>query len=223
LPHISTEQQWIFHRSLQVDVEPGLGPIPPFTQAAPYPVTITLQDANQVFWNVSITDAGAVQTAHGGAAAQLVLINDAVTAEQSWQLAISTGGVLEVASVEFSPANSANYLMASSGTQLLTGLYVSSGAVLTIPPSSYARDPKMMLRWSDDGGKRWSNERQLDCGQARNFKKRVIARRLGQSRDRIYEIATTDPIPWRIVDAYLNADPGFTPQERLPKSLSKMA
>jgi len=39
----------------------------------------------------------------------------------------------------------------------------------------------------------------------------------------VYEVVVTDPIPWRIVDAYLDADPGFKPVERLAKNLSKMA
>lgn len=121
-PHVSTEQQWIFHHEMQVDVEAGLGPQPPLVDGA--------------------------------------------------------------------------------------------GA---------ARDPQLMLRWSDDGGKTWSNERVLNCGQAGNFKTRAIARRLGRSRDRIYELCASDSIPWRIVDAYLRATPGFEPVERLTKNLGKMA
>jgi len=121
-PHVSTEQQWIRHNALQLDVEPGLGPQPP------------LLDGNGQF-----------------------------------------------------------------------------------------RDPVMMLRWSDDGGHTWSNERQLACGQAGQFKKRVIQRRLGRSRDRVYEISTTDAIPWRIVDAYLDATPGYQPVERLSRQMGKMA
>lgn len=85
------------------------------------------------------------------------------------------------------------------------------------------RDPQLILRWSDDGGKTWSNERVMNCGQAGAFKTRAIARRLGRSRDRIYEVVATDPIPWRIVDAYLQATPGFTPQERLASQLRKGA
>jgi hypothetical protein len=85
------------------------------------------------------------------------------------------------------------------------------------------RDPQLVLRWSDDGGKTWSNERVMNCGQAGAFKTRAIARRLGRSRDRIYEVSVSDPIPWRIVDAYLQATPGFTPQERLVSQLRKGA
>jgi len=69
------------------------------------------------------------------------------------------------------------------------------------------RDPQIMLRWSDDGGHTWSNIHTLNCGQAGQFKKRAIIRRLGRSRDRVYEVACSDPVPWRFIEAYLNGDP----------------
>jgi len=71
-----------------------------------------------------------------------------------------------------------------------------------------ARDPQMMMRWSDDGGHRWSNEHIRDAGQIGEFRQRVIWRRLGRTRDRVYELSVSDAIPWRIIDAYLEAQPG---------------
>lgn len=121
-PHISTEQQRIFHSKLQLDLEVGLGPQPPLTDAEGNP-----------------------------------------------------------------------------------------------------RDPQIMLRWSDDGGQTWSNEHWIGAGQAGAFKTRAIWRRLGNARDRVYEVAVTDPIAWRIIDAYLEANPGFQPAERLNKQMAKMA
>ena len=70
------------------------------------------------------------------------------------------------------------------------------------------RDPQLMLRWSDDGGHVFSNTHTVGFGQAGNYKTRAIFRRLGRSRDRIYEIAVSDPVPARIVDAYLELSPG---------------
>lgn len=121
-PHISTENQWMFHQSLEVSLESGLGPEPP----------------------------------------------------------------------------------------LLGG-------------DGLPRGPQVMLRWSDDGGHKWSNEHDASAGQAGEYRKRVIWRRLGRSRDRVYEISTTDAIPWRIVDAYLKADAAYKPQERLSDQLRKEA
>lgn len=85
------------------------------------------------------------------------------------------------------------------------------------------RGPMLTLRYSDDYGHSWSNPRDVDCGQAGDFKTRVMFRRLGRSRGRVYEISATDPVPYRIVDAYLRASPGFQTQERLPKQLGKIA
>jgi hypothetical protein len=66
------------------------------------------------------------------------------------------------------------------------------------------------LRWSNDGGHTWSNEYSAGAGKAGEYTKRVMFRRLGRARDRVYEISMSDPIPWRITDAYLKtgADQG---------------
>lgn len=121
-PHISTEQEWIIHSQMQVDMETGLGPQPPLKDGAGNP-----------------------------------------------------------------------------------------------------RDPMATLRYSDDGGHTWSNGQDKGCGQAGRFKTRVIWRRLGRSRDRVYELEMSDPVPYRITDAYLKASPGFQSQERLNKGLAKIA
>lgn len=85
-------------------------------------------------------------------------------------------------------------------------IYVETG-LGPIPPlvdgSGKARDPQLMLSWSDDGGHTFGNEFVLDCGKAGEFKKRARKLQLGRSRDRVYQIAMSDPIPWRVVDGYL--------------------
>jgi hypothetical protein len=84
--------------------------------------------------------------------------------------------------------------------------------------------PQVMLRWSDDGAKTWSNEHAYPAGAVGQTLWRTIARRLGRSRDRVYEMCVSDPIPWNVVDAYLQADPAYTkPTERLATSLRKIA
>jgi hypothetical protein len=65
------------------------------------------------------------------------------------------------------------------------------------------RPPQAMLRWSDNRGSTWSNEHIANCGFAGEYNTRVIWRRLGRSRYRVYEVTVSDPIPWTIVDAYL--------------------
>jgi hypothetical protein len=86
------------------------------------------------------------------------------------------------------------------------------------------RDPMLMLRFSKDYSKTWSNEYQLPCGQAGEYRKRVRRSRMGSSKTgMVFEISATDPIPWRIVEGYLEAQPGYAAQERLVKSLGKVA
>lgn len=65
------------------------------------------------------------------------------------------------------------------------------------------RPPQAMLRWSDTRGSTWSNERIVGMGFAGEYTTRVIWRRLGRSRYRVYEVVVSDPIPVAIVDAYL--------------------
>jgi hypothetical protein len=68
--------------------------------------------------------------------------------------------------------------------------------------------PKVMLRWSDDGGHNWSNEHWKSMGQIGRTGERVIWRRLGMTqkiRDRVYEISGTDPVKIAIMGAELRA------------------
>ncbi len=65
------------------------------------------------------------------------------------------------------------------------------------------RPPQAMLRWSDDRGKTWSPIHTRGVGLAGENNVRVVWRRQGRTRNRIYELSVSDPIQWTIVDAYL--------------------
>jgi hypothetical protein len=69
-------------------------------------------------------------------------------------------------------------------------------------------NPQAMLRWSNDGGSTWSNEHWASIGKVGKYQNRIIWRRLGWSRDRIYEVVVTDPIKAVIVSANLKASVG---------------
>jgi hypothetical protein len=69
-------------------------------------------------------------------------------------------------------------------------------------------DPQAMLRWSNDGGSTWSNEHWTSIGKIGKYKNRAIWRRLGWSRDRIFEVVVTDPVKAVIVSANLKAEEG---------------
>ena len=69
-------------------------------------------------------------------------------------------------------------------------------------------NPQAMLRWSDDGGSTWSSERWAKIGLIGEYKNRAIWRRLGQARDRVFEVTVTDPIKAVIISANLKASQG---------------
>ena len=224
-PHIASEQEWIFHHQLQVDFETGLGPSPPLQGGSGAPTVVTLQDSGLVLWSVTVTDAGLLQSTPGstGAVVPIILNNPGNTV--SWQLGITTLGLLTTTSVAFNAANPTQIQMFSITGTTAWYLGVTTLGLLTTSQNftALARGPQAMLRWSNDGGHAWSNIYMVDCGKTGEYTKRAIWRRMGRSRDRVYEVSVSDPIPWRIVDAYLMATPGFQPQERLVKELGKRA
>jgi hypothetical protein len=70
------------------------------------------------------------------------------------------------------------------------------------------QDPQAMLRWSNDGGSTWSNEHWVTIGKQGNYVNRALWRRLGWSRDRIFEVVVSDPIKAVIVSAELKMSAG---------------
>jgi hypothetical protein len=67
-------------------------------------------------------------------------------------------------------------------------------------------DPLMMVRWSDDGGHTWSTLRTMSMGRIAEFKARARLRRLGSSRDRVFEISISDPVKRVILGAAVDAE-----------------
>lgn len=96
-----------------------------------------------------------------------------------------------------------------------------------IPPlldgAGNARDPQMMVRWSNNAAKTWSNINTVNFGQAGNYEVRPMVSRLGSFRQRVFELTATDPIRWVLADVYLTNESDYTPTERLPKDLAKRA
>jgi hypothetical protein len=74
--------------------------------------------------------------------------------------------------------------------------------------SGQGQNPQAMLRWSNDGGSTWSNEHWVSIGAIGQYNNRAIWRRLGWGRDRVFEVAVTDPINAVIVSANLKASAG---------------
>ena len=90
---------------------------------------------------------------------------------------------------------------------------VAPNNVLIIQPGTVVvpfdtTNPQAMLRWSSDGGSTWSNEHWTGIGKIGKYRNRAIWRRLGWSRDRIFEVVVTDPVKAVIVSANLKASEG---------------
>lgn len=71
--------------------------------------------------------------------------------------------------------------------------------------SGQGSDPKIMMKYSDDGGRTWSNELWRSLGKVGEYKTRVVWRKLGSSKDRVYQVSGSDPVFIQINEAYLNA------------------
>jgi hypothetical protein len=73
-------------------------------------------------------------------------------------------------------------------------------------------DPQVMLDWSDDGGHTWSSEIWAALGRViggiGEFKTRVIWRRLGSFRDRIFRLKVTDPVKVTLLSAEIDVEKG---------------
>lgn len=68
-------------------------------------------------------------------------------------------------------------------------------------------DPLVVMQFSDDGGASWSSEKNASIGRLGKRDKRVIWRRLGYSRDRVFRIKITEPVKIAIVGAHLKVRP----------------
>ena len=70
------------------------------------------------------------------------------------------------------------------------------------------RDPKVVFRFSIDGGYTWSNEKYSSLGKIGEYKKRVLFWRLGLSRDFVFEIKIVEPIDVTILSCEFDAEAG---------------
>lgn len=68
-------------------------------------------------------------------------------------------------------------------------------------------DPQVLMRNSNDGGQTWGNYRARSAGSIGQYNARVIWERNGMARNRVVEIVVSDPIPWRISNAFIALEP----------------
>lgn len=67
--------------------------------------------------------------------------------------------------------------------------------------------PVIMVSFSDDNGKTWSNiSYEMTPGAVGEYSKRAIIRRLGASRNRVYRITVSAAVKWVISSAFIEVD-----------------
>lgn len=60
-------------------------------------------------------------------------------------------------------------------------------------------DPQIMLQYSEDNGKTWSNEMWQSAGKIGEYGNRAIWHRQGSGFRRMYKLSFSDPVLWRIL------------------------
>jgi len=111
--------------------------------------------------------------------------------------------------IQFQPGVGLSGVSQNFATSAIAGVAKAGLAIAGTSGTATSNvNPKAMLRWSNDGGSTWSNEHWSGIGQQGKYKNRVIWRRLGWSRDRIFEVVVTDPVKAVIVSANLKASLG---------------
>lgn len=89
---------------------------------------------------------------------------------------------------------------ASFELQSEPGVGVTAGAPQELEPGPeedgpiQGEAPVVLLSWSDDGGHTWSNEHEASMGAKGEYRNRALWRRLGVGRDRVFRVATSEPV-----------------------------
>lgn len=74
--------------------------------------------------------------------------------------------------------------------------------------SGQGSDPQVMLRWTDDGGRTYSNEMWKKLGKGGKYKWRTSWNRLGSAFERSYELSMSDPVKFVLIEAYHDVSAG---------------
>ena len=224
-PHITKELLWTDHKMMQVHVEVGNGPEIPLTGTPIGYPQLVVTDSNGTQWAIVVNDDGSLLATEtdGTLKSQTLIVQDKDVPGSFYTITIDA--LHDVTTVPVAAPGGGWYkslqMITVGGKQ--TELFVSDGVLASTAGYMCARGPQIILRWSDDGGHTWVDNRVKDLGQEGEFRKRAYWNRLGRSRDRIYELTFADPTPCRIMDAYLDANPDFQPTQRLSDMLRKGA
>jgi hypothetical protein len=112
---------------------------------------------------------------------------------------VSLDGIKGVVSISetfggYSLVEGALLLQDGSALLLQDGLSLAFSGQVELPSVATQRGPKVMMRFSDDGGMTWSNERAASLGLLGQREKRTVWHALGRMRPpgRLFEFRVTD-------------------------------
>jgi len=69
--------------------------------------------------------------------------------------------------------------------------------------SGQGSDPQLMIKWSYDYGATWRGEKWRSLGVSGDRKAKANLRGLGSSRHRLLEFSCSDPVPFELIDCYI--------------------
>lgn len=77
-----------------------------------------------------------------------------------------------------------------------------------VSTDDHESDPTVMMRYSDNGGRTWSNQRTKTIGESSQWDTRVVFDRLGQTKEdgRIYEMSVSAPVMRGFTGAALDVE-----------------
>lgn len=80
-----------------------------------------------------------------------------------------------------------------------------TGVGLDVAEDQPGYEPQVIMKYSDNRGETYSNERQTTMGKVGDNKVRVIFNQMGSSRiGKTFDLVVTDPVQWNPNTAYLN-------------------
>jgi hypothetical protein len=122
--------------------------------------------------------------------------------------AISGGVLFYVGTTLLGTATGATFPMRVKGSLYTAASLLSDCTILSDSVAVQNESPRVMLRLSNDGGRTWLSEEMRGSGRLGEYLTRVRWNRLGAARRRVFEVAVTDDVPWRLVGAYLESSLG---------------
>lgn len=139
----------------------------------------------------------------GAAFAGQALGGDAVTG-QIW-IIDPTAGTEDGTEISRLATGSVTY---NEGKRLFFASIEADMETGSAPATGQGSDPRVWLRWSDDAGRTWSDERWASLGRQGAYATRARWSRLGAARNRVFQIGYSDPVPTSLSAVNIEVEPG---------------